>query len=164
MSSLREREGTGSIRTLRINAIAVRPYRRAVRDKVFDLLERVACFVREEDVIPAGTSDAQAVARVLSARERVLVVPYHAHRDSYGQMLDGMSFIRCLSEAAEDRFRWRVIMPVTGQGAAGLELARSGSTPLLDPQVEQSLLTLDAAALDNPATESRLDRFLRGGV
>lgn len=164
MSVRREREATGSIRTLRIQAIAVRPYRRAVRDKVFDLLERVACFVRDEDVIPAGTSDAHAVARVLAARERVLVVPFHAHRDANGQMLDGMSFVRALADASQHRFRWQIIMPVTGQGAAGLELARSGSTQLLDPEVERSLLTLDGAALENPATEARLERFLRGGV
>lgn len=162
MSSPRDREATGSIRTLRLNAIAVRPNRRGSRDKVFDLLERVACFVRDEDVIPAGTPDAAAVARVLDARERILVVPFHAHRDTNGALLDGMSFVRSLADTAGDRFRWRIVMPVSGQGAAGLELARSGSTPLLDPLVEASLLTLDAAALEHPATEARLDRFLRG--
>lgn len=162
MASNREREPTGTVRTYRLSAIAVRPYRRGIRDKVFELLERVGCFIREEDVIVAGTSDEDAVRRVVSAMPRILLVPFHAHRDAEGRMLDGMSFLRALADASGADFRWRVVMPVSGQGAASLALTRSGSTMLLEPEVESAILTLEESQLADPATESRLERFLRG--
>lgn len=126
----------------------VRPYGPRIRAKVFPLLEGVGMRIESSDVIPAGTSDDEAVARVLTTGNDVLLVPFHGHVDDQGRRVDGLEVLRRLA-VIRPSFPWLVIMPVSNFAAAAMTLAlgRSGPEGLPDA-LRERLIVLTEEDLD----------------
>jgi hypothetical protein len=139
---------------LKERVLVVRPYGQRVRAKVFALLERAGLVLHPEDVIPEGTPDDEALRLAASARRRVLLVPFHGHRDTAGHSVDGLVFVRALVAAAPHR-DLRVLMPVSSFGAAAVALAaEKGDVPAC-------VLVLPEAELESPETLARVQDHLR---
>jgi hypothetical protein len=138
--------------------MAVRPYRERIRERVFTALQRAGCVIAPNDIVPAGTSDEDAVARVLGSTHRVLLVPFHAHKDPQGRPVDGMQFITRL-EASAPSWRWRVVMPVSSVAAPAVSIAMS-SAAAGTPFARGDVLFMPEAELDDPALLTRIRRHL----
>lgn len=138
----------------------VRPYNTRIRDRVVSLLERVGCSFDEKHLVLAGTGDTEAIEQVVSMKNRLLLLPFHAHRDPQGQPIDGISFFEQL---VADRERgWQALMPTTDFGRAALGLRINAlpqmlrekvhvfSTNDIGPDRKQSSLTPLRAFLARP--------------
>ena len=127
----------------------VRPYGERVRARVFALLSRASLEVVPDDIVPSGTSDADAIARVLASPNRILLVPFHAHRDASEDTLDGISFVRLLVATAPNR-GFRVIMPVSRFAAAAVSLARTAG------DMPSAVLLVDEDELADPGLVTKV--------
>jgi len=137
---------------------AVRPYGPRIRERVFALLSAAGFEVDEARVIPAGTSDAEAVEVARRAGHRILLVPFHAHRDSAGTAVNGLDFLLALAGSAGTDFPFRVFMPVSQTGMAAVVTARdSGRIPEV---IDRALLVLPEESLDSPDNLRRLQEHL----
>lgn len=141
------------------DVLVVRPYGRAVRERVFAALDRSGHQVTK--VIPEGTSDADAVGEVLRSPHRILLVPFHGHRGGDGQALHGIAFLEAL--AAEARhWRWTVLMPVTRFAGAAYSLTMGAATgPFVDSVHALPMGDLDDRELARQI-QQHLGTFARG--
>lgn len=138
------------------SVLVVRPYGDQVRERVFEVMKEAGCLMKSAEVIPPGTSDADAVVWVKGSRAAVLLVPFHGHRDASGGAIDGVHFLRALSDAEGGGLRRRVVMPYSPFAAAAVELAR------VEPAIERSVFFLDTDSLDEPDVVARLRAHIHG--
>ena len=135
----------------------VRPYGTTIRRRVFGLLQRLGCSIAEEDIIPPHTSDDEAMKSILAGKNRVLLIPFHGHRDGEGQRVDGLVLVRRLRQQHRG-FPWRVVMPVSAFGKAALTLALENEA---DPSFGGKVLYLEMDELEDPRTLTKLRAHLR---
>lgn len=109
---------------LKQQVVVVRPYGKRIRDLVFDLLTEAGCDMEHATKVAPGTPDTAAVDEVLGTRAAVLLIPFHGHRDSDGEMVNGLTFLTKLV-AKRGSCPWTVIMPVSRFGRAGFMLAEA---------------------------------------
>jgi hypothetical protein len=143
-------------------AVAIRPYGPNIRTRVFALLERAGVMVAERDVIPKGTSDDDVIEALRTRRARVLLAPFHAHRDDQGRNVNGVdTVLRVVSELPNFE-RVPIIMPVSSSAlaAANLRLEAQGSGAI-PKSVRDRIFVIDEAELDQPALLARLVGHLR---
>jgi serine/threonine protein kinase len=140
----------------RRSVTAVRPYRDAIRERVFQQLERAGLVIEPESVIPVGTSDEDALDAVIASANDILLVPFHGHRDASGKRVDGLSFIELLDARVGGHFRWRVIMPASSFAAAAMSLAMSNSSRLRE-ELKRAIFVIHEEDLDGD------DLFMRIG-
>lgn len=128
---------------------------------MFALLDRAGWPV-EPSVIPRGTSDEDAIERVLRSRHRALLVPYHGHRSVDGRRLDGLHFLRKLMMRSwRDHSSWRVVMPVTQFARASITLAALPNDPVT-LRVREAVCFVDVSRLVDPGLVRRLREHLEG--
>ena len=142
-------------------AVAIRPYGVHIRTRVFALLERAGVTVAERDVIPKGTSDDDVIQALRTRRARVLLAPFHAHRDDQGRNVNGIDIVlRVVSELPN--FERVPIMPVSSSAsaAANLRLEAEGSAAI-PKSVRDRLFVIDEADLDEPKLLAHLTSHLR---
>jgi hypothetical protein len=136
---------------------AVRPYAPRIRKRVFDHMAKAGCPILPENVIAAGTADAEAVRFVLTQKSSVLLVPFHAHRDTEGRKVDGLTFLGALDQASV-AFVWHVVMPVsTFATPAVTAMFTRGDVPA---RARDRILLLQEDELDDPAATERIRRHV----
>ena len=120
---------------LRPTVLALRPYSRRIRSKVFPALKAIGADV--EVAVEAGASDHEAVAAIRDAPADALLIPFHAHRDSAGVLVHGLGLIERIRRDARLHQRTPVLCPISNVGlaAAGLMAARDDG-----PSMERVLL------------------------
>lgn len=132
----------------RRDVTVVRPYGDAVRVRVFALLERAGLRIRDENVIPPRTSDEEVIERLRGRRPEVMLIPFHAHRDADGAVVNGIDLVDKLMRELPELVGTPVLMPVSLVGLAGarLRLSATATTPLPE-EVRASVLLLDESRL-----------------
>ncbi len=146
-------------RTLKV--LPVRPYARSIRERVFALLRAAGLEVDEVQMVPPGTPDAEALKRIEQRQPDVLLIPFHAHRDAHGVVVNGLGLLSELG--VRPRFaRTPVVMPVSGMGEAAFELMLSRLEPgsVLAAALERTFL-VRPFDLDDVGTPDRLKQHLR---
>jgi hypothetical protein len=143
---------------LTLPTLAVRPYHERIRERVFLALQRAGCAISLSDVIRAGTSDDEAVTRVLASSHRVLLVPFHAHKDAQGRPVDGVQFVTKLAARAK-AWRWRVLMPVSPYAAPAVSMAMSAAAPG-SPLARGEVLFMPEAELDDPELPAKIRKHV----
>jgi hypothetical protein len=138
----------------------VRPYGPRIRERMFQLLTDAGARVGAESVVPAGTSDEEAVAAVIRLAHPILLVPFHGQRDASGRATDGLKLLRMLRQELGGAFPWRVLMPVSNVARAALTLEfASGQVP---SDIEQATLVIDEADLSSPTLADRIRSHIHG--
>jgi len=143
--------------------IVVRPYPARIRRKVFGILRSVGLSIVDADIIAAGTSDDEVMARL--AREgpcAALLVPFHAHRDANGDLVNGLEVLRRLPGEAPRLVDTAVFCPISrmGRAAADLMLTRSKESGGLDRAELSKVLFLHEGDLDAPEIGDRVRRHV----
>ena len=138
--------------------VVARPYDRRIRERMFESLNRAGLEIDARDVIAGGTPDPEVSERLSASGAYVLLVPFHAHRDSGGQVVNGLDFLRYLSETKPGAVRRPILMPISsaGMAAASLMLTKSGQPGDLDDELTQRVLFLPEAELDDPGLARRI--------
>lgn len=148
--------------------LVVRPYDERIRSRVFHAMEQAGGSFSDEDQIPTGTGDEQAIQWVLRHPARILLVPFHGHRAEDGHSLDGLHFLVRLHQAASGTFPWRVVMPYSRFAAAAVDLrVRSRNYEREYPrELREALLLLSEDDLDRPDVATRIAAhlFVRDGA
>lgn len=144
-------------------AVLVRPYGADVRASVHVAVARAGWRLLPLHVVAPRTPDDQALAFVRGVGARVLIVPFHAHRDDRGEFVDGLSLLHKLAVQVP-MFPWRVLMPIsrTGAAALGLRLARLPEGDTAARTTNAATLLLDEDDLAGADTSFRIDRHLTG--
>jgi hypothetical protein len=75
--------------TLRVAAL--RPYDARIRSHVFGTLEAMGAAV--STVVETGATDAEALDALRRVAAEVLLIPFHAHRDRRGELVDRKSVV-----------------------------------------------------------------------
>lgn len=145
--------------------LAVRPYGDRIRNRVFQVLEQAGWSSQEQDRIPTGTGDEEAVQWVRRSPIRSLLVPFHGHRLDNGQSVDGLQFLLRLHRAASGSFRWRVVMPYSHFAAPAVDLLVASRDFERDyPQgLRDALMLLGEDALEAPDLPARIAAHLSSG-
>lgn len=140
----------------------VRPYSGRMRSRVSALLRQAGLPIDDATTIPRGTSDDDAIAQIMAARPNVLVVPFNAHRDDHGELLDGLTLCRRLAETPGAP-EAPVLMAVTQMAAANLRLASSSGEHAEAHRalIEQRILVLVEDELDDADAAARVIAHLR---
>ena len=143
-------------------AVDIRPYGAHIQTRVLALLERAGVMVAERDVIPKGTSDDDVIQALRTRRARVLLAPFHAHRDDQGRNVNGIDIVLRVANELPSFERVPIIMPVSSSASAAakirLEAEGSGAIP---KSVRDRLFVIDEADLDHPKLLSQLTSHLR---
>lgn len=143
-------------------AVAVRPYGAHIRTRVFALLERAGVTVAERDVIPKGTSDDDVIQALRTRRARVLLVPFHAHRDEQGRNVNGIDIVLRIVSELPNFDRVPIIMPISASASAAANLRLEAEDSVAIPKsVRDRILVIDEADLDRPELLARLASHLR---
>lgn len=140
------------------NVTVVRPYGDRIRARVFACLGEAGLQIRPDDIIPTGTSDQECIERVRGTANRILLVPFHGHRDSEGQRVTGVEFIAKLDRACDGHFGWRVLMPVSKFAKPAVELMfnQTASDGPLRPELRSAILWMFENELDDPGLAQRV--------
>ena len=91
---------------------ACRPYSRRIRSRVFSALHDLGYDLAGAEIIPPGTSNREAAARLDRASVDLFLVPFHVHRGHDDSILDGLQVLRRLS-ANFHRRAAPILMPVS---------------------------------------------------
>jgi hypothetical protein len=118
--------------------------------------------VRDADVIPKGTPDDSVIDRLREKPPDILLIPFHAHRDERGEVLNGIAVAERLAAALPSLAGVPILMPASTVALPGarLKLSPLGPHPLNDALRERILL-IDEAALDQPETVAALLHHVR---
>lgn len=138
---------------------AVRPYAPRIRERVFEHMRAAGCPIPPDGIVEAGSSDAAAVRFVLTQKSSVLLVPFHAHRDTEGHKVDGLSFLRALDQASF-AFVWHVVMPVSTFAVPAVTAMFTREE--VPARARDRILLLPEDELDDLATTDRIRRHVGG--
>ncbi|HJL20426.1 MAG TPA: hypothetical protein RMH99_32465 [Sandaracinaceae bacterium LLY-WYZ-13_1] len=138
--------------------VVARPYTARIRSRVFGILERCGLRPADDDVLPAGLSDDEVLARLEPSTGLVLLIPFHAHRDARGQTLNGLDLIRRLREERPGFERTPVLCPISNVGLAAASLMLSR----YDEALFERVLFLHEDELDDADAERTVRAFLAG--
>lgn len=104
--------------------LCVRPYGQRIRKPVFEAFERAGFPV--DDVIEPKTTDLEAIEHILRHERRCpLLIPFHAHKDNDGVLVNGLDLLSRLHEEHPDVVKRPLVMPVSSIGKAAHTLLRS---------------------------------------
>lgn len=143
-------------------AVAIRPYGPHIRARVFALLERAGVTVAERDVIPKGTSDDDVIRALRTRRARVLLVPFHAHRDDAGRSVNGIDIVLRVVSELPNFERVPIVMPVSSSASAAANLRlRAEDEGAIPKSVRDRIFVIDETDLDHPELLTRLADHLR---
>ena len=108
----------------------VRPYSRRIRERVFEVLGRAGLDMASAEIIPPRTGDDRCLAQLRGGEWNALLIPFHAHRDSLGSLINGASLVARLRTEVPRLRHVPILMPVSqlGMSSLTLMLARSGAT------------------------------------
>ena len=135
--------------------VVVRPYARSFRGEVFAALERAGCEL--VSTVPAGTPDRAVVEHLATLDCDLLLMPFHAHRDEHGELVNGLELLLALREQGSRHALTPVLCPVSkvGLAAAGLITSRTGG------ELPGPVLLVEEDDLEASRLEGQLRRFLR---
>lgn len=139
-----------------MRGVAVRPYARQIRARVFSLLTTTGVRVDDADVVEAGTPDREVLESLGERRCDVLVVPFHAHNDRDGNAVHGLDVIARVRAELPLHRSTPIICPISNVGlaAAGLMLSRMGEEAL------GPILFLHEDELDDAGITSLVEAFV----
>ncbi len=148
-----------------LRLVAVRPYPIAIRARVLALLGQAGCVLAEADAIPMGTDDATALAwlktRCSPRPPDVLLIPFHRHRDTRGEHVDGLGVARRIEDEVPALRDVPIVMPASSVVVAGVRVALGphAARPL-PPALRARVLLLPEGELDLPATREAVRAHL----
>ncbi len=90
----------------------VRPESLKLRGRTYTLVESLGYARGQGMVLPLGTPDAAAAKWLNGLSPDLIVLPYHLHKDSTGETVDGVGVALLLGEAFERNVP--ILMPVSG--------------------------------------------------
>lgn len=108
----------------KLRVSALRPYSARIRSRVFAALAKLGAEVTT--AAEAGATNDEAVAAARRAIADVLLIPFHAHRDHRGELVDGLSLISRIRAEVPEHAHTPIVCPISdvGLAAAGLMAAR----------------------------------------
>lgn len=107
---------------------ALRPYWRTIRSQVERALGRIGYRIVDE-VAPRTPDDAVLAWLRRRAAPDALLIPFHAHRDQGGELVDGFSLLRRIRRELADYSTLPVVAPVSDLGLAAAQLIASRESP-----------------------------------
>ncbi len=142
--------------------LVARPYPTQLRARMFDVLRGIGLDMDSATIVPSGTSDEEAIATIVKTAPEVLLVPFNAHRDADGGMLDGLTLCGRLARHP-DAPAMPVIMPVSRMAAANLRLSSSAGehAELYAELLRTRILVFEDEQLDEPDAPRRVRTHLR---
>ena len=140
----------------------VRPYTPRIREKMFGTLSEAGLSIDPDHVIPPGTPDDEVVRQVGNRIGHVLLVPFHAHRDSEGKELNGLDVAALIHERCPALNRSRILMPVSkfGMAAATLRLEKTPGEGGLPPELRDRILLIQEDDLGDPGLQGRIRQHI----
>lgn len=97
------------------NICVIRPYHDAVRVKVFEALSELNIDMDSACIFAKGTPDDEIVAELTLLRPEpdLLLIPFHAHNDHTGNMVNGVDTLKRIAGLGESYRTMPAIMPAT---------------------------------------------------
>lgn len=144
------------------SVVVVRPYSRSIRERVFAILSGAGLAMDQARVIAAGTPDAEVLRVLRRARPDALLVPFHAHRDSDGQLINGLDLLRQLHQECPEFDGVPVFMPISAMGmsSASLMLSRGEDAGGIGEALRAHVLFMSPEDLASPAIGRRVTAHL----
>ncbi len=145
--------------------VAVRPYHVAIRARVLALLGQAECVLAPDDAVPMGTDDTTVIAwrkaRCTPRPPDALLIPFHRHRDTRGEHIDGLGVARRIEDELPALRDVPILMPASSVVVAGVRLALSHhAVRPLPPSLRDRVLLLPEDELDLPATREAVRAHL----
>ncbi len=136
----------------------LRPYRKRIRERVFALLGEAGFDMAGATVVAAGATDSAVVAALSNVRPDALLVPFHAHRDTAGSLVNGLELLPKLMQAWAHLHGLPIYMPISamGLGSAGLMLSRGENAGGLSDALRQRVLFMPEGELAAPTMRDRV--------
>jgi hypothetical protein len=125
--------------------VVVRPYDARIREQVFAHLKKAGITPDPSVRIPPGTEDDEAIERLRGVKNRVLLIPFHGHRDEAGNFVNGLLFARKLARAAPELNAAPILMPVSrfAAGAAHLLWEVGVNGEKIAPELKERILLIE---------------------
>lgn len=151
------RPGTKSV-------VVVRPYGQSIRDRVYELLARAGLDMPNAHVLEKHTPDDEVVAQLLRRRYQALLVPFHAHRDRDGVLVNGLNVLNLLAGRDRSLASIPIFMPISNMGlsAAKLMLSRDSDAGGLDDSLRGKVLFMPESELDDPLLRRNVVAHTKG--
>ena len=141
-----------------VRVAAVRPYGRRIRSRIFGALESLGA--RVDILVEPQSTDAEALAAVRGTDAHVLLIPFHAHRDKRGELVNGVELIgRIRADVASHRAT-PVLCPISGVGLAAAELMATR----VGERLLANTLFLRADELDADGIRRTIETFLHDAL
>lgn len=140
------------------NLLIARPHHTAVRKQVLAVLARGGVLVTPHHIVPAGSSDEMVIAAMREHQPSALLSPLHPHRDTHGQLVDGLALVQRLFSEGLLAASMPVFMPATAMGLSTFELAlaRDADRGGLCARLRNQIVPLPLATLDAPEVLTRI--------
>jgi len=127
--------------------VAIRPYDQRIRTRVFAVLAELGYEREQAHVFAAATPDEVVLASLAQMRPPDgILAPYHAHRDTQGAAVDGLTIVLAARARVPALAGVPVMMPVSQVALAALQL-RIGR---LEPSEAQGIHVVVEGELDDP--------------
>ena len=142
--------------------LIVRPHKDQIRERVLTLLARLGIDTTDPVILPAGTSDEQAIRHIQRDPPSALLIPLHAHRDEQGRLLNGLELARRVDAEFPGLSAVPIFMPASPMGLATLELAlaRPSGDGGLSPGLRRRLLPLPLDRLGDVSLQASIKTTL----
>jgi hypothetical protein len=141
----------------------VRPYGARMRKPVLALLKSHGLRCDEASVVVPGTPDDEAARAIERMKVDLLVMPFHAHLDRYGQTVNGIGLLRALSPLFLQR-RIPVLMPISSNSALSSFPRQFDELKRTRPDIAELVLPLPESRVDDVRYSAGLIREIRSRV
>jgi hypothetical protein len=139
--------------------VAIRPYDERIRGRVFGVLERLGYERAQMVVFAARTPDQDVLAGLADTpTPDAMLVPFHAHHDTAGRAVDGLTTLLEARTRLPTLARVPVMMPVSQVVLAALQLRLAK----LDDAQRRGIHVVEESELDDPARVA--ERLRAGGM
>jgi len=109
-------------------------------------------------IIPPKTSDDEVLRELRGTAARTLLVPFHAHRDAAGVLVNGLEILQRLDDECPAHRESVMFMPISAMGMSSvtLMLSRDTESDGLAEQVRKRTLFMPEEELDRPGMSARV--------
>ena len=133
----------------------VRPYDDWLRNRVFDFLGGLGYTLGEGLVVAPGTPDIEAAAWVERVSIELLLLPYHKHRATTGEFVDGIGVASLLSRDFAER-PVPVLMPITDFSMGASFQRRFRQLEEKHPAIAERIVVMPESEIGSPDIAARL--------
>ena len=127
-------------------------------DKVFRVLTVAGLDMEQAEIITPGTTDERVLWKLSKNPAEVFLIPFHAHRDTAGQLVNGLALVLRLDRELPELRRIPILMPIStmGMSAAEVMLSRGPEHGGLTDEVRGRILFIPEATLDDDTLPARV--------